>query len=185
MEESILDKKGKEGNLIPIMIILMVSLIIAGMWDKQEIIKNTAHSILDPTAGALLDFNVLWGMIFIVFILSIIMTIVQKYATDQVTLKEMKREQKKLSEEMKKLKDNPQKMMELQKESMKFMMPMMKLSMRGIIYTGIPLILMFRWFMDYFSANPYKFFGFMTWLWFYLIFSIIFSSILRKYMDVV
>ncbi|PIN90175.1 hypothetical protein COU57_04320 [Candidatus Pacearchaeota archaeon CG10_big_fil_rev_8_21_14_0_10_32_14] len=185
MEESILDKKGKEGSLLPILIILIVSLLIAGMWDKNAVIKNTAHSILDPSAGALLDLNVIWGMLLLVLILSIIMTIVQKYATDQVTLKEMKMEQKKLSEEMKKVKDNPSRMMELQKESMKFMMPMMKLSMRGIIYTGIPLILMFRWFMDYFSANPYKFFGFMTWLWFYLIASIVFSSILRKYMDVV
>ena len=185
MEESVLDKKGKEGSLMPILIILIISLIIAGMWDKNEIIKNTAHSILDPSIGALLDLNIVWGMLLIVLILSIIMTLGQKYATDQKTLKEMKKEQKKLSEEMKKVKDNPQKMMELQKESMKFMMPMMKLSMRGIIYTGIPLILMFRWFMDYFALHPYKFFGFITWLWFYLIFSIIFSTILRKYMDVV
>ena len=173
-EPSILDKKGKEGSLMPILIILIISLIIAGMWDKNEMIKNTAHSLLDPSIGALLDLNIVWGMLLIVLILSIIMTLVQKYATDQKTLKEMK-----------KVKDNPQKMMELQKESMKFMMPMMKLSMRGIIYTGIPLILMFRWFMDYFALHPYKFFGFITWLWFYLIFSIIFSTILRKYMDVV
>ena len=165
---------------------MILSLIVVSMWEKYPVIKETAHKILDPTTGALLDWNTLWGMIILVFIISIIMTIVQKYATDQKTLKEMKAEQKKLQEEMKKVKDDPKKMMDLQKESMKFMMPMMKLSMRGIVFTGIPLILMFRWFMDYFTAlGGFKFLGFITWFWFYLIASIIFSSILRKYMDVV
>ena len=53
-----------------------------------------------------------------------------------------------------------QKMMEIQKELMPISMKMMKLSMRPIVFTGIPFILTFRWFMDYFTVigNP-KFFG--------------------------
>src|SRR3990167_6229957 len=84
--------------------------------------------------------------------------------------------------------DDCAKVMQLQKESMKFVMPMMKLSMRGMIYTGIPLILMFRWFMDYFGSpalEGFKFLGFMNWFWFYLIASIIFSTFIRKWMNVV
>jgi len=76
--------------------------------------------------------------------------------------------------------------MEIQKESMKFMLPMMKLSMRALVFTGIPLILFFRWFNDFFitAGNP-KFLGIMNWLLFYIIFSIIFSSIFRKILKVV
>ena len=185
MEESILDKRGKEGSFTPVFIILIISLLIAFYWNKFPVIKNNAHNILDPSAGALLNWNITWGFVILILIISIFMTLIQKYATDQKTLKEMKKEQKQLQEEMKKFKDHPEKVMQLQKDSMKFMGPMMKLSMRGMIYTGIPLILMFRWFMDIFTTlgNP-KFFGFMTWFWFYLIVSIIISSVMRKYMDV-
>lgn len=183
MEES--DKKG-EASFVPVMIVLVLSLIVVSMWDKYPLIKNTAHQILDPSAGWFLNWDVFWGMTILILIITIFMTVVQKYATDQETLKEMKKEQKALNDEMKKFKDNPEKVMQMQKESMKFVMPMMKLSMRGMIYTGIPLILMFRWFMDTFAAlgNP-KFFGFMTWFWFYLIASIIFSTFIRKWMNVV
>ena len=183
MEES--DKKG-EASFAPVMIVLVLSLIVVSMWDKYPAIKDNAHKILDPTAGLVLNWNVFWGMTILVLIITIFMTIVQKYATDQETLREMKKEQKALNDEMKRFKDHPEKVMQLQKESMKFVMPMMKLSMRGMIYTGIPLILMFRWFMDTFAAlgNP-KFFGFMTWFWFYLITSIIFSAFVRKWMNVV
>jgi len=55
MEE---DKRGKEGSFTPIFIVLILSLLVAGMWDKIPSIKNTAHYILDPTAGALLNWNV-------------------------------------------------------------------------------------------------------------------------------
>ena len=87
---------------------------------------------------------------------------------------------------MKKYKDHPEKLMELQKKQFEFIPKTMKLSMRAIVFTGIPFILFFRWFMDFFTAigDP-KFFGFLSWFWFYLIFSIIFSSILRKIFKVV
>ena len=67
----------------------------------------------------------------------------------------------------------------------------MKLSMRTIIYTGIPFVLLFRWFSDYFlslsevTGEPVRFFGFMGWFIFYLIGTVVFSSILKKYMKVV
>ena len=180
-----MNTEGKEGSFMPIFIAMIVSLAIAFFWDNYTFIKNTAHKILDPTAGLLLNWNITFGMILIIFVISVFMTIIQKYATDQKTLKEMKEEQKKLNEEMKKVKDNPEKMMQLQKEIMKITMPMMKLSMRPVVYTAIPIILFFRWFMDFFAANEgFRFFGFFSWFWFYLIFSIIFSSILRKVLKV-
>ena len=133
-----------------------------------------------------MGWNVTWGMIAIVLVISLFMTLVQKYATDQKTMKKMKEEQKRISDEMKKVKENPQKMMELQKESMKFIMPTMKLSMRSIIYTAVPLILLFRWFNDFYALmDGFRFLGFFSWFWFYLLGTLIFSSIFRKIMNVV
>ena len=89
---------------------------------------------------------------------------------------------------MKGLRDNPEKMMELQKTAFPLTAELMKHSMRPMVYTTIPLILFFRWFMDYFSApalEGFKFFGFLSWFWFYLLGSIIIGSIIRKLLKVV
>ncbi len=181
-----MDSKGKEGSFKPIFFVMLASLVIAFFWDKILAIKNTAHLILDPTAGALLNWNVTYGMILIIFTISLFMTLLQKYATDQETLRELKKEQKILQEEMKKYREHPEKLIELQKKQFEFIPKTMKLSMRPIMFTGIPLILFFRWFMDFFTVmgNP-KFFGFLTWFWLYLIGTMIFSMILRKILKVV
>jgi uncharacterized membrane protein (DUF106 family) len=181
-----MDTQGKEGSFAPIIIIMALSLIIASFWNSIPAIKNSVGAILNPSAGALLNWNLTYGMVIIVFIFSLFTTIIQKYATDQKTMKEMRDEQKRLSEEVKKFEGNLEKKMELQKESMKFMMPMMKLSMRGVMFTGIPFVLFFRWFSDFFSVMAdFRFFGFLNWFWLYLLGSIIFSSIFRKILKVV
>lgn len=181
-----MDVSGKEGSFAPVFLAMLVSLVIAFFWDHASFIKNAAHAILNPTAGALLNWSLNWGMVFIVLVISLFMTLIQKYATDQKTLREMKAEQKRLNEEMKKVRSNPDKMMELQREMMPMTMSMMKLSMRPVVYTAIPLILFFRWFKDYFDvAGGPHIFGVFGWFWFYLLGSLVFSSILRKWMNVV
>jgi len=176
----------KEGSFKPIAITLVFSMLIALFWNQLTFLKNFVHLIFDPTAGAMLLWNLNIGMILIICVLTIATTLIQKYTTDQETLKELRKEQKELQKEMKKYRDNPQKIMELQKKSFEFLPKTMKLSMRSIAYTAIPLILFYRWFMDFFSAigNP-KFFGFLGWFLTYLILTIIFSSILRKVLKVV
>jgi len=180
-----MDKSAKEGSWTTIVVVMFISIAIAGLWETIPVIKNSVHSLLDPSAGSLLNWNLVLGMLILVFMIAIITTLIQKYTTDQKTLKEMKDEQKILQEEMKKYKEHPEKLMELQKKSFEFIPKTMKLSMRGIIYTAIPFILLFKWFWDYFNAlgNP-KLLG-MGWILFYLLFSIIFSSVLRKILKVV
>ena len=176
-----MDKQGKEGGYKGIIIVMLVSLAIAFLWDSFTIIKGSVHALLDPSAGILLGWNLSYGMTLIVLILTFITTLAQKYGTDQETLREMKKEQKKLNEEMKEFRADPAKVMELQKKQMAFMGPMMKLSMRPLIYTGIPFILFFRWFMDYFAGlgecgffcNHYLIFN--GWLIFYILCSMVFS----------
>ena len=185
-----MDIQGKGSGFGAIFVVMVVSLIIAFFWDTITIIKNAVHTVLNPTAGFLLNWEISYGMIIIIFVLTFITTLTQKYGTDQETLKELKKEQKKLNEEMKEFRNDPAKIMELQKKQFEFMAPMMKISMRPIIYTGIPFLLFFRWFMDYFGAlgqcgffcNQYSIF--YGWLIFYILFSIIFSIILRKVFDV-
>ena len=172
---------GKQGNFKLIFLVMILSILIASLWDTVPAIKDSVHAVLNPSAGRLLNWNITWGMTILIFIITAITTLLQKYTTDQKTLKELKQEQKILQEEMKKYKENPAKIMELQKKQMEFLPKTMKLTMRPIIFTGIPFVLFFRWFMDYFALIPdFKFFNFFSWFWFYLIGSIIFSSILRK-----
>ena len=69
---------------------------------------------------------------------------------------------------------------------MSMMGTQMKLSMRTIVYTGIPFVLFFRWFEDFFlTIGSPKFFGFLGWFWFYFLAILLFSAILKKKMDVV
>ena len=179
------NEKG-EGSFMPLIIIMGVSLLIAAMWDKWAGVSGAVHTILDPSAGALLNWNLNIGMLLIVLVLTAITTLIQKYATDQKTLKELKKEQKDIQKQMKEFKEHPEKLMELQKKQFSMMPKQMKLSMRGVMYTGIPLILFFRWFTDYFAANEgVKFIFGLGWFWFYLISAMIISSILRKWWDVV
>jgi len=176
----------KGGSFRPIFIVMSVSLLIAFFWDSFPPIKNAAHFVLDPTAGFLLNWNTTYGMLALIFIISLFITLLQKYATDQETLKELKKEQKILQGEMKKFKEHPEKLMELQKKQFEFIPQTMKLSMRPIIFSGVPLILFFRWFQDVFSLmGDYKFFGILGWFGFYLITSIIFNMVLRKILKVV
>jgi len=190
-EEKPLDKKGKEGSFMPIFLIMIVSLVIAFAWDKVPVIANSVHAVLDPTAGVLLTWNLTAGMLLIVLIITLLTTVIQKYATDQDALRELKKEQKILQEEMKKYKDHPEKVAELSKKQLQFIPKTFKLTSRAVMFTGIPFILFFRWFNDVFTdmaivtGEPIKFLGFLSWFWFYLIFTMVFSTFLRKMFKVV
>jgi len=180
-----MDKEAKEGGFGFIFLAMIGSLVIYSLWDRIPIISSTIHSFLDPSAGALLGWSTVWGMTILVFFISIFMTLAQKYGTDQETLKELKAEQKVLQQQMKEFKHDPAKVMELQKKQFEFIPIMMKHSMRPIMYTSVPLILFFRWFIDYFEPlEGFRFFGFFSWFWYYLVASIIFSTILRKWLKV-
>ncbi|MDO8459858.1 MAG: EMC3/TMCO1 family protein [Nanoarchaeota archaeon] len=170
---------------IKIMILVMLaSIVLAIFWDQVPLIKETVHFVLDPTAGKLLSFNIDFGLILITAIITLAISLVQKYTVDNDTLRELKKEQKLVQEEMKKYKDHPEKLMELQKKQLEFIPKTMDLTMRPLIYTAIPIILFFRWFNDYFAVSAagttVKIFGILSWFWAYLIFSIIFSLVFRK-----
>ena len=172
------------GKSIKIAFLVMIfGLLFAYLYDKIAIIKSSTEAVLDPTAGFLLAFNPTIGMIVITAIVSVILTLVQKYTTDQVELRKLRSEQKLLQEEMKKYKDHPQKLLELNKKQMEFIPKTFDLTMGSLAYTALPIFLFFRWFSNYFTLNPTEFFGFMSWFWAYLVLSVIFSMIYRKVFD--
>ncbi|MEM4271680.1 MAG: hypothetical protein QXD13_01150 [Candidatus Pacearchaeota archaeon] len=164
-------------------IVMLLSFGVALLWDNLPEIKSAVHSVLDPTAGVLLDWHTNLGMIIIVAIFTMITTLLQKYMTDQDTLKTIKEEQKIIQQEIKLAKESPEKKMELSKKSMELSMKAMPIAMRPAMYTIIPFVLFFRWFNDYFKIAQATVFG-ISWFWSYLIFSIIFSSIFRKMLKV-
>jgi uncharacterized membrane protein (DUF106 family) len=172
------------------LLVFAISIVLASLWNAIPVIKNSVHYALDPTAGRLLSFNPNLGMIIISLFISILISIVQKYTTDQEALRELKKEQKAMQEEMKKYRDNPDKMLEVQKKQMELMPRQFELTMSSSLYTIVPIILFFRWFSDYFTANSsVKLLGFLMasksflfpgWVWAYLILSIIFMIILKR-----
>ncbi|MBI5871717.1 DUF106 domain-containing protein [archaeon] len=161
-------------------LVMLGSILIASLWNSIPAIKDSVHAVLDPTAGKLMNWNIYFGFIVVSLIITLITTLVQKYTTDQETLKKLKQEQKLLQEEMKKYKDNPEKMLEFQKKSFEIIPKTMDITMRPIIYTFVPFVLLLRWFGDYFAGNPFKFFGFLSWIWFYILSAIALSVIIRK-----
>ncbi len=184
MEEK--NKSGKEGSITLLFVFMLFAFIIAALWDKIPAIKNSIHYVFDPSAGALINWNLNIGMFILVLIITIITTLIQKYATDQKELKKLRNEQKEIQKQIKENKNNHEKLIQLQKKQIDMIPRQMKLGMRGIIYTGIPFILLFRWFNDYFisAGNPRFVLG-LSWFWFYFFSTIIISSILRKWWDVV
>lgn len=157
----------------------VVAFTIVGLWDSKPIIKDSVSFVLNPTFGRLLDWNLIFGFIIVIAILSFLLTLIQKYTTDQKTLKELRKEQKLLQEEMKKYKDNPEKISELSKKQLEFVPKTFELTSMSILYTIVPLILLFKWFGDLLQPVWGGW-----WILWYLIGFMIFSSIFRKILKV-
>jgi len=172
--------RGKSSGMKMMMILMVVSLLIAFLWNHIPIIKQFAHLILDPTAGILLDWNISWGMVLVTGVITFAISLTQKYTMDHERMRALKQEQKHLQAQMKEFKDNPEKIMEINKKSLGLVSEIWDISMRPAMYTFLPVILFFRWFQDYFAVHPEKIFGMLSWFWSYLILAIIFSMIFRK-----
>ncbi len=163
---------------------MMVLSIIVGSWG-YPLIKPKVHAVLDPTFGKFILWNTYGGMIFIVFVINLLFTGVQKVTVDPEELKLIKEKQQFYQQEMKKYKEDPVKLKELQLQQMAEMPEMFsknfEIYMKSLFVTAIPIILFFCWFNDFFTSigNPH-FFGFMSWFWFYLLLSIFLSGPIRK-----
>ena len=144
------------------------------------VLENFFNSIF----GWAIEAGPLGGLIFISFVLTFLITLSYKYMTDQELMKSVKAEMKEIRKQMKEFKDDPSKVMELQKKSMDKSMVQMKNSFKPMLITFIPLIIIFGWLRGVYAEEVVKFLWIDSWLWIYIIFSIIFSIIVRKLLKV-
>jgi uncharacterized membrane protein (DUF106 family) len=111
-------------------------------------------SFLDPVMNPLLTIPPFWALLIITFIITLAVTLVYKYTTDQNRMKELKEEQKKYQKEMKELRADPEKMLKVQKKAMQSNLEYMKHSFKSTIYTLIPILLLFSWLNTHFAYYP-------------------------------
>jgi len=93
----------------------------------------------------LFTINPLAALSIVTLVITIAVTLITKFTTDQKRMKELRDEQKKYQEEMKKTRDEPDKMMKIQKKAMTSNLEYMKHSFRSTLYTFLPMILVFSW----------------------------------------
>ncbi len=141
-------------------------------------------SLFNSIFGWAIDISPIFGLFIIAFVLTLFVTLVYKFMTDQELLKSIKQEMKEIREEMKKFKDDPQKMMELNKKSMEHSLSQMKNTFKPMLITFIPLIIVFGWLRNIYGTLTLNFLGIHSWLLIYIIFSMVLSLILRKIMKV-
>jgi len=125
----------------------------------------------------------LYSIVLVSFLITLFTTVIYKYVSDQKTMKILKDEIKLLQKEMKEVKDNPKKILDKQKELMEKNFSMMKHSLKPSLYTALPLLLIFYFIRNVYINTGAVLFN-LTWIWAYIIFSIIFSLIIRKIMKV-
>lgn len=116
------------------------------------------------------------SIVIISFLISLFVTVIRYFMTDKEKMREIKEKQKKLREEMKIHKNNPEKMMELNQKMINDLPEQMKQGFKPMIITLIPILLIFAWMRSVYSVTDIA----NSWLWWYIISSIIFSIILGK-----
>jgi len=115
------------------------------------------EAIVDPILSPLLKLNPLLGIAIISFILTLLITLIHKFVTNQEVMKGLKKDMKDHQDEMKKHKNDPKKVMEIQKKVMEKNMEFMKHSFKPMIFTFIPIIIIFGWLnanMAYYPIMP-------------------------------
>ena len=116
------------------------------------------------------------SIIIISFLVSLFITVIRYFMVDKEKMKSMKEKQKALREEMKQYKNNPEKMMEINQKMLEDMPEQMKQSFKPMIITLIPILIIFAWMRSIYTLTDIA----NTWLWWYIVSSLIFSIILNK-----
>ena len=110
--------------------------------------------IFNPWLLPLLEWHAFFGILLIAFFISVLVTVVYKYTTNQTDMKRMKDQQKEFQAKMKSLRDKPDEMMRVQKEAMKVNFEYMKQSFKPTLITMLPILLIFGWMAGHLSYEP-------------------------------
>jgi len=123
--------------------------------------------------------NLKLSVIVISLFVTLVMTLVTKKFTNQNRMKELKNIQKACQIKLKDSKGNPEEIGHIQKEMMACSMELMKHSFRPMLFTFLPLIILFWWIRGVYSGV------FSGWIWWYIGSGIVASIIFRKVLKVV
>ncbi len=113
-------------------------------------------TILNPVFGPLLALPSIWIIIILSLVITLGMTLIYKFMTDQTKMRALKDEMKALQKKMKELQKEPKKAMAVQKQVMEKNMEYMKHSFKVTLITFIPIILIFAWLNANIAYDPIK-----------------------------
>ncbi len=127
-------------------------------------------------------------MIAISFLIALAISLVYKYMSNQSEMKRLKGELKELQKSIKENKGKPEKLTEIQKQLAEKNITYMKHSFKPMLFTFVPAILILVWLKNLYNGIDIILtlpFGLgLNWIWTYVIFSFVFSLILRKFLHI-
>ena len=110
-------------------------------------------SFLDPVFGWTLSLPLFLAILVLALIVTMISNLIYKYTTDQKEMKRLKTEIEEYRKKIKDARDNPKKMLKLNDEAMRVNMQYMTKSLKPMLFTFIPIILIFTWMAGAFGSN--------------------------------
>ncbi len=109
---------------------------------------------VDPVLSPLLNLNPFLVVAFLATFMSLLITLIYKFSTDQNLMKQLKNEMKELQKEMKELKNNPERMMEVNRKMMQTNSKYMTKTLKSTLITFIPIMLIFPWMYANLAYEP-------------------------------
>jgi|SRR3989338_2325916 len=118
------------------------------------------------------------SVIIIAVAISFFISLINYFFLDKERMKEIRTKQKNIQKQIKEHQKagNHEKMMALQKEMLADMPEMMKHSMKPMLITLIPILILFSWVKGFFAETEIA----SSWFWWYLISALVSSLIFRK-----
>jgi len=120
--------------------------------------------------------NPIFSIIVVSFVVAIFINLVNYFTMNKERMRELKEIQKACQIKLKDAKGDMKKINEINAEMMRCSGEMMKHSLKPMMITFIPIIVVFAFIRDVYATTELA----KNWIWYYLISSIIFSMILRK-----
>jgi len=111
-------------------------------------------SFLNQIFSQLIEFSPLLAVFVLSFIITLIMTLIYKYTTDQKRMKELRERLGQLQKEAKAAASDPKKMMKINSEMMTINGEYMKHSLKPMLISWIPVILIFAWMSANLAYEP-------------------------------
>lgn len=116
-------------------------------------------SVFNPLFLPLIDrFGPFWAIVILSLVVSLISTVAYKYLTDQKVLKEIREKQKEYQKKLKDLRSNPEELKKVQSEYFRNSGDTMKQSfsqsIKPMMITLIPLLLIFGWMSGHLAYEP-------------------------------